>query len=241
MRNVLQKLLAEIEMEYTVRGSFLTGSYARNKQLKTSDVDVFIIIDGSWRQRVVRFIEGYEFELFFNPAWKLDQELNEASLNGDSSTVSILHDAEILSDPYFEVARLKAHALKIEKEGPPLWDELQRELVRSSITDLVKDIDDIRSVGNLNNFNLLIGIAMDKIIEAYFGLRRIWLPKHKYRLEEYLKLEPNNVLWVETILNGDIANLYQLAEQSLKPVGGLLHGDWSLQPEQLTRDLDNEY
>jgi len=189
MREALQRLLAEIEKEYPVRGAFLTGSYARNRPLKTSDIDLFILIEGSWRQRAVRIRDGYEFEIFYDPAWKLEQELDEAALDGDSSTVSLLHDAEILSDPYMEIALLKARALEIEQAGPPQWSELRRELIRSSVTDLVKDVDDVHAEGKLSSFNQLIGVALDKIIEAYFGFRRLWLPKPKYRLEAFLKHE----------------------------------------------------
>lgn len=235
MRDVIEQMLNAIEREHAVQGAFLTGSYARNAPLKTSDIDLFIIVSGDWRKKEIRHLEGYEFELFFNPVWKLDQELDESVSQGDSSTVSILRDAVILRDLGGELVRLKSRALGIWNGGPPAWTSLEQELTRYRISDLVKDAEDMCVSGNPDSFKILVGIVLREIMEAHFGLRCQWLPKHKYLLDEFLRCEPEERALVGSVLDGDMDSLYQLADQSLAPAGGLIHGDWALPVEQLSK------
>ena len=235
VRDVLGDLLTETAEQYAVRGAFLTGSHARRAPWKTSDVDVFVMVEGSWRKKEIRRTGGWEFELFFNPAWKLDEELDEAVSEGNSSTVSILRDAEILRDTDGEIARLKARALEIWRAGPPAWTPFQRELARYGVSDLVKDVDDVCAAGRQDSFRMLLGMALGKIAEAYFGLRRQWLPKPKYFLEELGSSDATCRELAAAAATGDMDALYQLADISLEPAGGFIRGDWALPPERLTQ------
>ena len=233
MRVALNHLLLEVRRQETVLGAFLAGSYARGAPMATSDVEVFVVVPGLWRQRQIRYREGYEFEIFFNPVAQLERELAEGQTEANASTVSILHDAEIIDDATGVIARLKMRAEAIWTAGPPACPPLTVQLLRYAVSDGVKDVFDLLDAGRREAAQVLAGNLMVTILEAYFRLHRLWAPKPKDQVEVFLARRPDLGDEVRRALRADLASLEALADHVLAPAGGRIQGDWTLPKEPL--------
>ncbi len=233
MRGALNRLLTDVRGQETVLGAFLAGSYARGMPMTTSDVDVFVVVPGLWRQRQIRYREGYEFEVFFNPVAQLERELAEGQSEANSSTVSILHDADIIDDATGVIARLKARAQAIWVAGPPACLPPAAQLLRYAVSDQVKDVRDLLDAGRREAAQILAGSLMVTMLEAYFRLHRLWAPKPKNVVEAFLARHPDLHDVLRLALTADLANLEALADHVLAPVGGRIQGDWTLPKEPL--------
>jgi predicted nucleotidyltransferase len=165
-------------------GLMLAGSYAYGEPMATSDVDLYVVIDESWRQRRNRRVHGVDVELFINPPQKLSAEIVEAG-----STMDMFARGRALYDPRGVLATLIGEAKAVaELPRPiPLGDELER--LRYMTTDTVKDAYDLLQASD-EGFELALYNALDWTLDAYYKLAGRRKPKPKYVLNDVRRREP---------------------------------------------------
>ena len=69
----LDSLRTEFQENYL--GALAGGSVAKGTQGPNSDIDVYILVNQTWRQRRTRLINGIEVELFINPVEQISNRL----------------------------------------------------------------------------------------------------------------------------------------------------------------------
>jgi hypothetical protein len=203
-------------------GIVLGGSLAYGQPMATSDIDLHVVIDESWRQRRNLVVDGVDVELFINPPHKLSAEIVEAG-----STMEMFARGRVVHDPRGVVTKLANEARAVaEMPRPiPLGDELER--VRYMVTDTRKDAFDLLQAED-DGFDLALTNALEHTLDAYYRLAGRRMPKRKYVMRDLREREPALADAVRKIIDTSAPArdryglLEALAGEVLEHVGGPL-------------------
>jgi predicted nucleotidyltransferase len=213
-------------------GLLLAGSAAAGTPMRNSDIDLYVLIRPSWRQRRNVVVEGVEVEMFINPAHQIRREL------GDSldSTVDMFSRGQIHYDPHGVVEEHVEQATDVASERPAEPDETQVYFIRYRPSDLLRDTEDLAEVDPVAA-EMLLGITLQAVIRAHWELRGLPPPKSKRLLQAVRDEAPDVALLAQGVMevDGDLTQrvslLRTLCEEVLEPVGGvLLEGETPREP-----------
>lgn len=212
-------------------GLLFAGSAAYGTPMKTSDLDLFVLIRPSWRQRRNLIVEGVEVELFINPVSQIKREFEKL----DSSTIEMFARGRIVHDPQGLIAELVAEARQIAERPPAPPEDTYH--VRYRPSDALRDAEDLAEV-DAQAASLQISVALRETLEAMFRLEGRRPPKPKFLLQEVAEHSPDIAADARSVLDGDrslearIGLLRALTDRILAPVGGVLV-EGETKPEQL--------
>ncbi|MEW6229220.1 MAG: hypothetical protein AB1700_14205 [Bacillota bacterium] len=215
-------------------GMLLGGSVAYGIPCRQSDLDVYVIIRPSWRQRRTVFVGDVEVELFINPVHRIRKEFKDVD---HDSTFAMFTQGRILYDPDGVMASLVKEAREVWEGPRPAVPPGALPLLRYVPTDLLKDAQDLVETDEVTA-NYLIFVTLQATLDAYYKIQRRWPVKPKHLLRDLHDYAPDMEQTVRNILSGEgsaaerCALLSALVGRVLEPVGGLL-GEWESVPEQL--------
>lgn len=74
-QETVEKVIEQMKVEFgnELLGILLGRSVASGTKLKQSDLDIYVIIRSSWRQRRVFVVTGVDVELWINPAHQIQR------------------------------------------------------------------------------------------------------------------------------------------------------------------------
>ncbi|MGE5672860.1 MAG: nucleotidyltransferase domain-containing protein, partial [Mycobacterium leprae] len=134
---VLHALLTELTAMPETDAVLFFGSVQRGQAQATSDLDLYVVTSGTEYWRAGRVLEGVEIELFFNPASKMRERLEQ----GDPVAIHGFATGELLLDRSGVGAKLKTLARALWAAGPRPLTEWQMATWRYRLTDLAQDIE----------------------------------------------------------------------------------------------------
>ncbi len=214
-------------------GVLWTGSRAYGEAWPNSDWDFFVLHADLWRQRRLLKVGDSTIELFINPPDQIRWEFAASQ----SATIGMFARGRIVYDVDGQTAQLQAEASRLWKQAPKPWSREKQDQWRYDILDLLQDIEDILAE-DPDAAAYLMGLAMQKIVEGYYGANGFYEPKAKYVLADLARRHPEMAFQFRMIISGRQSllgryhALRQLVEAVQKPMGGYLE-TWQTEREEV--------
>lgn len=172
MKQIITLVLEELKAKYSPHTIILYGSYARNEESNTSDVDVACFCDINEEVKDARVFQGVYLDAWIYPTESLNT-IPEASLRfGDGI---VLYDERSLGKKYLEEVQRKLLAGRELMSANDLL-HLQEWVSKMLSRAVVNDLD-----GNYRRTWLQF-----ELLSLYFEVRGLWFLGHKKSLS-YLK------------------------------------------------------
>ncbi|MBP2017519.1 hypothetical protein J2Z79_000902 [Symbiobacterium terraclitae] len=194
------------------------GSVQRGEGQATSDLDFYVVTSGREYWRAGRVVDGVQVELFFNPAPKMRERLEE----GDAVAIHAFATGQLLLDRSGVGKALAARARQLWQEGPKPLTPWQAATWRYRLTDLAQDIEDVPP--GSPEAHLLAGLLVPQVLEAFCALNRAWADKPKRLLARIRQLDPELAdMAAEFYRTSNPAVAVRIADRVLAPFGGRIH------------------
>lgn len=220
-RTALRQALAWLSTAAEPVGVVVCGSIVRGNPGPSSDLDIVILHDGPWRQRVQRRFNGTPAELFFNsPAW-LEHAIRDEAAQGRPVMAHMLATGALAHDTDGRMARLVETARDVLARGPGLGaDALLRD--RYAAATQVEDALDFGDAGTADARQALAW-AVDAVARHAYLRRNRHLPRPKERLALLAGIAPQTARLLSAALAGApaqaLAALQQAAHAELGTAG----------------------
>ena len=214
-------------------GILLTGSVVHGNASATSDLDVAILHDRPWRQRVQRVIDGVPLECFINSdAWWQHTLASEAAA-GRSPAAHFLARGRIWMDTENRMHALQRKAQAFVEAGPQVSTDAMLAAKYSTVATL-EDGGDIVTIDQDRARWLLLD-AIDKAIRYHYLNNRIWIPREKDLFTDVDRRWPGSGACVRAAYGAsDVVSLHNIAttivEQS---TGETRFFNWSTTPQEM--------
>jgi len=218
-----KNLLAEKFPNFSV--AFVAGSFNRDEQTATSDIDLVIVlpnVENAWRESLI--YDGWPVELFIHDEETLKYFFYEVDAKeGIPSLPNMVLEGPAIPSENPLSKRLKELAAQVIEAGPAVLTEDEKKNFRYMISDLLDDLKAPRSkIEGLAIISKLHGML------AFFLVRsnRTWAAGGKHIPRRLQKLYPDLYKqWEESFTKafaGDFRPVILLTEEILSQNGGYL-------------------
>lgn len=205
---------------------FLAGSIIRGEDTPFSDLDLVVIFDllpTAYRESF--HFQGFPIEAFVHDPETLNYFLIEVDRpSGIPSLAQMILEGIEIPKPTELSRSLKQVARSVLQSGPPELSEKDVRKLRYDITNLVDDIREPRSRGEL----IAAGAELyEALANYYLRSNKLWSAKGK-SIPRILKQADSDLYsqyaaaFDELFAQGQTTTLIALAEEILKPGGGFL-------------------
>jgi hypothetical protein len=184
----LQAASAFIVERFDPVGLLVSGTILRGNPGPTSDLDLQVIHQQPWRQRVQRKFGGVPVEMFVNPPHMIEHYFEVESQQGRPITAHMLATGYSLYDPDGIIARFRARAVDVLESGPPV-SEADLALKRYMATTWLDDAEDVAGE-NPALCSAFLFNAVEDALRYRFWRDRLWQPRNKDLLRSLSDLDP---------------------------------------------------
>jgi hypothetical protein len=177
-RRALEQAVAFVRGRYEPWGILVTGTIVRGAPDPNSDLDLYVLHDAPFRQRVQRWFNGVAVEIFVNSESAVSGYLESESRDGELITAHMLATGVVLlaTDPHrMEELRLRARA---SLDQPPRWTEAQLVRGRYAAASFVEDAIDKREADPEVSMRLL-SRALEALVSYWFKKHGLNQPRQK--------------------------------------------------------------
>ena len=174
---------------YDPWGVVVSGTIVRGAPDLNSDLDLYVLHDAPFRQRVQRWFGGVPVEMFVNPEAAVLEYMVTEAREGRPLTAHMLATGVVVfaKDPD-RMSELRRHAQE-SLDTPPTWSELDLVRTRYAAASLVEDAVDKRDTDPVTAMRLL-GIAMEAALTYWFKRRGEYQPRTKDTLAGIADADP---------------------------------------------------
>lgn len=193
-----------------VRAIAVVGSYARDPSQDHTDIDLFIIVDGSWRMRETEIIDGTVIERFYNSmGW------SRRYLEGEGwyTNYRWYTDADVRYDPEGLFDELEADAME-QKDNTMDLDDEDRQAIRYFIWDMQEDIDGADGAQR----TYLQQKLFEYLLEKQYLLEGEVPVKENYRIEKLEEFDPEMHEMAVAFLESNLDDRDELLEKMVDHV-----------------------
>ena len=176
-RRALDTVLTELASVTEPVGIVLTGSVIHGTAAETSDLDVAILHDLPWRQRVQRVVDGVPVECFINSDGWWQHTLDSEAAAGRSPAAHFLARGLIWRDTDGRMRDLQRTAQAYVDAGPQVSSDTLLAAKYSAVATL-EDGGDIVTIDEDRSRWLLLD-AIDKALRYHYLINQIWIPREK--------------------------------------------------------------
>jgi hypothetical protein len=160
-----------------------SGTIIRGTPSPSSDLDIVVIHEQPWRQRVQCFFQGVPAELFVNPAYQVRKAFAAEAREARPVLAHMLSTGTIELDRTGIALELQAEAAASLARGPqvdPAWLEFRRY----GIATVFEDAVDIEYV-DADRARTLALQALTEAIDWWFPANGRWRPRAKALFTEF--------------------------------------------------------
>ena len=232
----LRQATAAVLAHYDPVGMVAAGSILRGQGGPTSDIDLYVIHQAPFRQRLQRRYVGVPFEIFINPPQQVRRYFVEEHRDARPITAHMLATGFVVldRDPVIQTLRNEA-ALWLAKLPNPPFDALRWR--RYSIVDLLDNARDAVVVDPAL-VDLILHQVVTQLIEYRFLVANRHLPRLKDTLAALQELDADVGDRVrDLLLTADpIRQLEQVAALVEQVVGAVSFFEWDGEPERVSTE-----
>ena len=177
-RAALEEAVAYVRKRYEPWGILAAGTIVGGDPDPHSDIDLYVLHDASFRQRVQRRFNGVPVEIFVNPESAVRGYIEDEAVDGQPITAHMFVTGVPLlgsDDARFEALRRLSQE---SMDGSPGWSEAQLVQARYGAATLVEDALDRREADPETAMRIL-SKAMDAVVSYWFKLRGEYQPRNK--------------------------------------------------------------
>jgi len=193
-------------------GMLVTGSIVRGEAGPRSDLDVWVLHDEPWRQRLQRRFAGVPAEIFINPPARVRGYFASEHADGRPCTAHMLATGEVvMAHPTLDelIGEAKDWLARPYVATP---EQLLR--MRYGAVDLLDDARDALT-DDPASAPLLFADAVGRIVEYAFWQRGLPQPRRKRRIATLAQTDPIAAALVMRWETGDVAAVEELARHVL--------------------------
>jgi hypothetical protein len=158
-------------------GFVISGTVVRGEHHPRSDLDIVIIHEHPWRQRVQRYFNDVTAELFINPPWAIQQSFDLEVRSGRPAMLHMLVTGRVMVDQSAIVADLCEQATQILDAGPDIETATLQQLVYATAS-VFEDGVDLRHEDPERSMTLIHSSLIDAI-NMWFLRQALWQPRPK--------------------------------------------------------------
>lgn len=231
--HALNVMLAEIEKVTEPVGIVLTGSVVHGYASPTSDLDVAILHNQTWRQRVQRVIDGVPIECFINSEAWWHRTLNTEAASGRSPAAHFLARGVIWRDTDARMKDLQHVAQGYVDRGPQVSANTLVNLQYAAVTTL-EDGADITTLDR-DRARWLMYNAIEKALHFQYLQNRIWIPREKDFFTDLEQRWPElGIIVRRAYAEDDVVALDDIASEVVRTcTGHTRFFDWSSTRQEL--------
>lgn len=216
--------------------AFLTGSVLTARRTSTSDLDIFIVLDGSPKPfRETLREHGWPVELFVQTLESIKYFSELEAKNQSGVTLKMISDGFILHSVNGQAEQIQTDATKRLAKGPEPLSEEEMRRRRYMLTDQLDDL-----IGSMDPTEILY-ITQQLVIgcsELALLSKKQWLSSGKWLSRSLAKSDPDfsDRLFQaarSVIVDEDKALLESVTREVLKRVGGPLTEGYKVERETL--------
>ncbi len=184
LREAVQFVLSRV----TPAGIIAAGSIIRGRPDASSDIDLYVIHQQPWRQRVQKWFNGVPCEIFMNPPAMIEDYFDEEQASGRPITAHMLATGFVMlnDDPIVDLLIMRASNLLAQ---PPRSNNNRLMMARYTTATQYEDAMDVAG-RDIATANMLLCKSVTSALEYFFLVRNRNIPREKDLLAELAALEP---------------------------------------------------
>lgn len=213
-----------------VLGIIAAGSVLRDQGDTRSDIDMFVIFEGDYRQRVQKWFNGVRFEIFANPPRRMPRYFEEEQREGSPSTAHMMATGHVVYSAAPLIEQLREQARQALAEAPDYSPE-SLTFRRYFIVDRLENAFDLRE-RDPQMGGLLLGSAMLDLLRYYFVRAGRYEPRHKEILAMLRQDQPALAQQFEAFEQASLDVRYEIAgELADQILGARGFFEWESAPQ----------
>jgi hypothetical protein len=169
-------------------GIVACGTIIRGDPDVSSDLDLYVIHDRPWRQRVQRRFNDVPAEIFINPPAAIERYFREEHADGQPLTAHMLATGVVLGPHDAIVDGLVAQSREWLAR-PPTPSAFDLEMARYSAATVFEDALDVAERDRATA-TMLLAMAVRQALHYLFLRDRILIPRNKELLARSAQLDP---------------------------------------------------
>jgi hypothetical protein len=172
------------------RWALLTGSVVSARRTDGSDLDIVVIVDDDSPDVPYRhslYFRGWPVELFVHDRDSLHHYLAKDSAERRSAMHRMVAGGAVLHDTTASVGDLQAECAAVLAAGPPPLPQLDLDLIRYRLTDL---LDDLKHSRDLGETTVVTSVTWLSLAELACDTARRWRGSGKWIARELHDLDP---------------------------------------------------
>lgn len=184
LREAVQFVLSQTQPA----GIIAAGSILRGKPDASSDIDLYVIHQQPWRQRLQKWFNGVPCEIFINPPAMVENYFDEEQACARPITAHMFATGFVVlnADPIIDVLILRAKNLLAQ---PPRSNNLQLMMARYTAATQFEDALDVAG-RDIATANMILTKAVTSALAYFFLARNRMIPRDKDLLGELAVLDP---------------------------------------------------
>jgi hypothetical protein len=210
------------------------GSILRGEGDIYSDIDMYILFEGNYRQLVHKRFNGIAFQLFCNPLQRIPRYFTEerANVDGGPSTAHMLATGYVILDRDPRIAEIQQQAREV-LHLPPNPNPSVLELLRYHAVDGLENVLDLRE-RDPDMALLTMGNVLPQMLNYYFAKNGKYIPRHKDALKRIREDDPELAALIHLLFAAQDDSRYdillQIADKTIE-VREFFEYEWS--PEEV--------
>ena len=183
LREAVQFVLSQV----MPAGIIAAGSILRGKPDATSDLDIYVVHQQPWRQRVQKWFNAVPCEIFINPPAMIERYFDAEQADARPMTAHMFASGFVVlnADPIIDVLILRAKNLLAQ---PPRSNNLQLMMARYTAATQFEDAMDVAG-RDIAAANMILGKAIASALAYFFVARNRMIPRDKDLLAELAALD----------------------------------------------------
>lgn len=225
----------ELHDDAEVLGAVCAGSPLRGEAGPNSDLDFYVIVSGTARQRRTFVAEGEIVEMFRNPKAKVLRYFEE----DDVPAMDMLAYGHVVLDRDGTLAELRELARSKLEAGPEELSEEKRNWTRYLVWDSYLDVKDLLAADDASAALGLMHKTVWRAVEQHYALNRRWRAKPKRMLRDLRAWDEPLAAMVAEFFQwgkGSARNAFALFEKiiahTLAPMDIHKPMEWQTEPEE---------
>ena len=210
-----------------------SGTIVRGAPDPASDLDLYVLHRGSFRQRLQKFFNGVPAEIFVNPPSAVERYFAEEQAEGRPLTAHMLATGAVILelDPVVSALRRKTIQLLAQPPDPtPERLTMARYMAATRHEDALDVVTRDPALARM-----LLSQAVDDILRFCFLQARMFLPRSKELLRAFTEIDPQTAAMVRRFFAApDLEAQLELAGQIAdRTIGVRGFFEWESAPEIL--------
>jgi hypothetical protein len=231
--SALKQAVDYIIDRYDPMGIIVSGSVLRGEGDATSDLDLYVIHEQPWRQRVQRYFNGVPAEIFVNPAQTIRGYFVEERREGRFITAHMLATGVVVLNRGEVVDALRVEAKEALGQLPDLSAQALT-MARYMAATALEDAFDIRHKDS-TNAAFILEHAMFLMVQYIFVAANRPLPRFKRILDGLKTVDPMLAELAQRFYATSDSNIrFEVAASfAQRGLGTMGFFEWETEPNQV--------